>query len=234
MDYNTMINDVAVYRSEKEEPLTIEEFESFTGIHFTVKHNGKMSGMASISTACIVNTHCLKHRNVEGSICQGCFAERNFRMYGNSFEECFVRNYRILTSVDIPQTLMPILNYSIFRIESFGDIENETQAKNYVNLINANPNTQFGWWTKNYNIVKSVFDKYGKPKNLSLVISSLMMNKPLSLANIGKYADKIFTVYTKDFIKENGIEINCGGKHCLTCQLCYRNNGTLYIREKKK
>lgn len=59
-----------------------------------------------------------------------------------------------------------------------------------------------------------------------------MMNKPL--ANIGKYTDKVFTVYTKDFIKENMVDINCGGKHCLTCQLCYRNNGTFYIREKKK
>ena len=233
MDYNTMINDMAVYRAEKEEQLTIEEFESFTGIHFTVKHNGKMSGMASISTACIVNKHCLEHRKVEESICQGCFAERNFRMYGNSFEECFVRNYRILTSVEIPQELMPILNYSIFRIESFGDVDNEVQAKNYLNLINANPHTQFGWWTKNYQLVKSVFDKYGKPKNLSLIASSLIMNKPLSLASVGKYADAIFTVYTKEFIKENNIDINCGGKHCLTCQLCYRGK-EFYIREKKK
>ena len=34
MDYNTMINDMAVYRAEKEEQLTIEEFESFTGIFY--------------------------------------------------------------------------------------------------------------------------------------------------------------------------------------------------------
>ena len=234
MNYNTMLNDMAVYRYEKDAQLTIEEFEEFTGIHFTIKHNGKMSGMASISTACICNTHCLEHRNVEGSICQGCFAERSFRMYGDTFEECFVRNYRILTSVEIPQELMPILNYSVFRIESFGDIENETQAKNYLNLINANPYVQFGWWTKNYPIVKRVFDKYGKPKNLSLVYSSLMMNRPVSLANVGKYADKIFTVYTKEFIKENNVDINCGGKQCITCQLCYRDNETFYIREKKK
>ena len=228
-----MLNKVMEFRNEKCAPLTIDEFKGLVGVHITTNHTGKMSGMASISTACICNHHCTDHRNVKGSICEHCFAERSFRMYNDGFERCFVNNYEILTKVEIPVELMPVLNYSIFRIESFGDIDNEIQAKNYWNLITANPYTQFGWWTKNYGIVEKVFDKFGKPSNVKLIISSIMLNKEYDISKF-HYADKVFTVYSKDYIKENNININCGGNQCITCQRCYRDNEYIYIREKKK
>ena len=232
-NYTTMVNNALVFRAEKDAPLTIEEFFEQLGVHITVNHSGKMSGMGSISTACVCNKHCLERRGIEGSICQGCFAYRTFDMRNESFEMCFTRNYEILTSVEIPVELMPVLNYSIFRIESFGDIENEIQAKNYWNLIKANPYTQFGWWTKNYGIVEKIFDKYGKPENVSLVVSSVMINEEFDIQKFA-YADKIFTVFKRDYIDKNDVEINCGSKQCVTCQICYRNNDVVYIREKKK
>jgi hypothetical protein len=42
--------------------------------------------------------------------------------------------------------------------------------------------------------------------------------------------DKVFTVYTKQYVKENNIDINCGGKKCKDCLLCYVGDEKL-IRE---
>jgi hypothetical protein len=43
--------------------------------------------------------------------------------------------------------------------------------------------------------------------------------------------DKVFSVYTRPFVKEHGVKINCGAKNCLTCQLCYTHNDTEYVNE---
>lgn len=235
MDYTTIITDALAYLWEKDFPLTINEFEELLGVHCTTKHTGKMEGMASLSTACIVNPICIARSKVEGSICQKCFAERMFRQYGESFENCFVKNYEVMTGVEIPIELMPLLNYLIFRIESFGDVANETQAKNYWNLAKQNEYVTFGWWTKNYDIVAAIFDKYGKPSNVKLIVSSPNLNEQLRLEDY-PYADKIFTVYTKEYLKEHPeIVINCGGNKCLACQRCYRDGADDdYINEIKK
>ena len=46
--------------------------------------------------------------------------------------------------------------------------------------------------------------------------------------------DHLFTVYDKDFIKNNNIEINCGAKSCLGCKKCYIDNNIFYINEQLK
>ena len=48
------------------------------------------------------------------------------------------------------------------------------------------------------------------------------------------FIDKIFTVYNISYIRDNGIEINCGKKKCIECQLCYSHNDVKYINEKIK
>ena len=231
--YNARIANALAYVTEKDSQLTIDEFEKLLGIHFTTKHTGKMEGMASLSTACICNERCIARHKIEGSVCEKCFAERMFRRYGQAFEDCFVRNSEILTSVVIPYELMPVLNYCIFRYESLGDVANEIQAENYRRLAVMNPYVTFGWWTKNYDIVEKVFNKNGKPNNVMLIMSSYMLNEQFKLEDY-PYADKIFTVYTKEYAEENNIEINCGGNKCLTCQECYRFGMVDYINEIKK
>ena len=233
-NYNAMIADALTYVTEKGSPLTMCEFEKLIGFHFTINHTEKMEGMASASSACVVNPICIARSKVEGSICQKCFAKRMFKSYKDNFN-CFIDNYELVTRVEIPQELMPIMNYFIFRIEAFGDVANETQAKNYWNLAKQNEYVTFGWWTKNYDIVAAVFDKYGKPSNIKLIVSSPNLNEQLRLEDY-PYADKIFTVYTKEYLKEHPeIVINCGGNKCLSCQRCYRDGvDDDYINEIKK
>ena len=70
-----------------------------------------------------------------------------------------------------------------------------------------------------------------KPSNLTIVYSSIFKNTVTE--NIFKkyaFIDKVFTVYTKDYIKENNVKINCE-KSCKNCLKCYKKNNIKYISE---
>jgi hypothetical protein len=150
----------------------------------------------------------------------------------SALNKVLIENHRVLTSQIIPVEKMPILNFLMFRLEAFGDVQNETQILNYFNLCKRNPRVQFTIWTKNAAIFKKVFENgNSKPKNLIIIVSSPMMNKALKIEDF-PFADKVFTVYTRDYALNNGIKINCGSKSCASCAMCYnKNNRTVYINE---
>ena len=215
---------------------TIESFEKEFDIHFTMKHNGKMSGMVSLSTSPMKNTFCQNRSKCNGTICQKCYAMRMSKMY-SKLEKRLVKNFEVLTSQIIPVEKMPLLNVLKFRFESFGDVQNEIQIINYFNLCKKNPNVQFTIWTKNMSIFAKLFQngyngiKYNKPKNLIIIISSPFVNKAVNIKDY-KFADKVFTVYSKEYAKENGVVANCHRMSCMVCQKCYnKKDKTVYINE---
>ena len=57
---------------------------------------------------------------------------------------------------------------------------------------------------------------------------SLTINKVIDIKELeGTCADVIYTVYDKDFIKENRIDVDCyKGIRCLSCKKCYRQYDT--------
>jgi len=198
-------------------------------LHITTEHTGKMEHMWSLSTSCKGNPHCKAFSKIDGSICSRCYAQRMIKMYKN-LDECLQRNADILTSVIIPEDMLPTINCVFFRFESFGDLINETQAINYFNICNANEDTHFALWTKNPAIIDNVITQMGytKPNNLNIIVSSLFINKVYDGVNYD-FIDKIFTVYDKDEAKK--VDINCGKKKCIECKLCYKKNDVKYINE---
>lgn len=203
-------------------------------LHITKNHTGKMEGMQSLSTCCSTNPNCEKYSKVEGSVCQKCYAMRMTKMYKN-LAPCLEKNAKVLTEVVLHKHELPKINAAYFRFEAFGDLINETQLENYFNICNANPDTKFALWTKNPHIIKGLLEKgeHVKPKNLKIMLSSLFLNKSLNVDTYD-FIDKVFTVYDKDYIKENGIQVNCGGKKCIDCKLCYNDNDVRYINEQVK
>lgn len=200
-------------------------------LHLTTNHTGKMHNIWSLSTSCLINTRCQKYRNISGSICEKCFAHAMNARYSTAFRNAFIDNYMILTREIIPAEYLPLIPVLYFRFESFGDLQNEIQFINYLNICKKNPRVNFAIWTKNPDIIKRVFNKgYEKPENLNIILSSLYINKP---ANLNKYdfVDKIFTVYDKTTAREKNIEINCGARSCFTCLKCYTKNNTRVINE---
>lgn len=199
------------------------------GIHVTEKHSGKMAGMQSISTSCKVNPNCRKYAKIKGSICEKCYADSQLSRWP-SMQPCLERNTELLTKSILPIEELPVINVLYFRFESFGDLHNTTQLINYFNICKKNPGVKFALWTKNPHIVKEVADQ--KPKNLQIVLSSLMMNTEIDISNM-PYIDKVFTVYDKKTIEERNIKINCGANSCLACHKCYEK-GCKVINEKLK
>ena len=208
-------------------------------IEITRDHTGKMEGIHSISTAVTLNPFCKKHMAVEGSICSHCYAEAMMHQY-TALEEKLKRNTKILTESIIPDDELPdTTGDKIFRFESFGDLNNEIQLTNYLNIVRKNPETRFTLWTKQYDLVKEYFSTHDVPDNFTLILSSLMVNRKIDLTfmkKLGKFKIgqlKSFTVYDFEYIKEHWTEmnLNCGSRYCFGCRLCYDQNKVEEISE---
>lgn len=218
---------------KKEIIVTVKNARELTGVHYTVNHTGKMMGMQSLSTSCLCNEYCKKYSQNPDLICSHCYAQTQMKIYSN-MQKCLQQNTEILTSRVLEEWMLPVINATFFRFEAFGDLNNYIQVVNYFNLCKKNKYVKFALWTKNPHLIKQALDLgYKKPNNLQIVLSSPLLNSP---ADISKWSfiDKVFTVYDKEFIKENNVNINCGAKNCLTCNKCYRKTKETYINEKLK
>jgi len=200
------------------------------GLLHESKLSGKMKGIPSISTSPMLNQNCEKNRQIKGSICQSCYAVAGCKMYP-SLDKVLNDNSDLLQNIlDISSVKTTTL---FFRFESHGDLINENHLLNYVNIAKNNPQTKFALWTKVIPIAEEFFNKVKKPENFQLIYSSIMKNKKINARNL-KHMDKIFSVYTKDYIAENNTAINCGSRSCSTCQVCYTGTGEFEINERLK
>lgn len=215
---------------------TIYTFKKEFGVHICTNHLGKMTGMASLSTSPLRNTFCKARCKCKGTICAHCYSVSMQKQY-SALSKCLTKNYEVLTKCVIPVDKMPVLNYLMFRFESFGDVQNEIQLINYLNMCKRNPRTQFTIWTKNMAIFDRLFTRgyrgveYRKPKNLIIIVSSPVVNMSVDIRRY-PYADKVFTVYTEEYATANKIAIGCAHRSCAACQKCYnRANHVRYVNE---
>ena len=201
------------------------------GIHYTTEHTGKMAGLASLSTDINSNPLCIARQKMGYSVCSHCFAAR---MYDDNkgryrkVNQAFKRNTEILTSRILEDNEIPFIPFALFRFEATADLNNVTQALNYIKIARKNPQTKFALWSKNPGFAIKAFRIAGKPKNLQFVLSSLELNKPAKGAENLPFIDKVFTVYdSKDKAK-----INCGANSCFMCKRCYKSSkGIEYVNE---
>lgn len=189
-------------------------------------HSGKMDGIPSISTSVLCNKNCAKNAAIKGSICEKCYA-RGLAKMRKQLAEKLKANYHFYTTVNLSAEDVPFINSAIFRFESFGDLANVQQFKNYCTIAEANPQTRFVLWTKNHCVITEAL-KHGTtiPQNLYIIASSVYINKS-AIGVVKKcrpllpFIDAVFTVYDKQTIKAENININCGGRKCLECRRCY-------------
>lgn len=209
---------------------------AMNGAIWMTKHEGKMAGIDSIGTTCANNPFCIERRKNGDSVCAHCYAATYMKMRP-TLKKRLAENEKILTTRLLEGREIPVTNANVFRFESFGDLYNTTHLANYVLICERNPYTRFGLWTKNIFVLDELFNKNGvkKPDNLSIVVSSPMLNKEMELNKEEYwYVDHVFTVYDKPFIEENNVDINCGARSCLNCQRCYHRDTEFYVREQLK
>ena len=205
-------------------------------IHVTNHFKGtKMAGIQSISTSCLYNPICQERAKCADSVCAHCYAQRLCK-FRTTLQRNLEENSAVLSSRLLKPSEAAAVNIStvIGRIESFGDVANVIQARNYIRIIRAHKSTRFGIWSKNWGIWHAAFKLEGKPKNCTFVLSSMHLNQPAEVHDMmRKYVDHVFTVWTKDRYAEfEGGPTECAGLSCMKCQKCYHKGGSFEINEK--
>ena len=217
------------------------EYITLVSALWIVNHtSNKLEGICSISSSVHDNLFCKARTKLKDCICKHCYAASQQARH-TGLKEHNILNGIILRNVLIPVKYFKLLKiiFPYIRIESFGDVQNVIQARNYIRIIKAFPRKRCAIWSKNLYIWEQAFAAEGKPNNTTYVHSSSYLNKP---DNIDKqrfsFVDHVFTVYTEEYIKQYNIKINCGGKKCMECLKkrinCYFRNTEFFINEKKK
>lgn len=226
-------DDISAGRLSPSQLFLIETYMRSYAI--TDKMNAKMEGMQALSTSVKENILCRKKAACDALICSHCYANDQLTTQPNTAAK-LARNTAILTHVLIPLEAMPLINAAFFRFEAHGDLNNETQVLNYFNLCVKNPHTHFALWTKNPWLIRNAIAAGAvKPSNLIIIYSSPLTNYfATEIMNRYAFIDKVFTVYDAETIAKQHININCGGRHCLSCLRCYFKDTDTIISEKLK
>ena len=210
--------------------LAMQYMEKFgKKVHVTM-HSGKLEGIQSISTLSVCNPYCITRMADGDSVCSHCYVQGHH--YKTSLMAHLIANFKRLTAEIIPENELPIISTVYGRIESFGDVYNLIQARNYIRIIRKNPSVRFAVWSKNWAVWAKAFQLDGKPDNTTFVLSSDKLNTPANIPQpIMQYIDYVFTVYDFDFVREHDIKINCGLARCMQCGHCYNHGGPIYVNE---
>ena len=209
-------------------------FENFKLLTVSQGLTGKMANMPAVTSSMLCNENCQRLTQIKGSVCEKCYTKKYLKARP-SVSARYKENSELLSSSIIPKNQLPFINAAYCRLETFGDIINATHLQNYINLVKKNNHCTFSLFTKNYTVIFNYFKTHKQPKNLSIVISSLLLNQPFDisiLTGTNLTNVKIFTVYTNTYAKSNGVIINCGKNRCIDCRRCYTKNKTpIYVSE---
>lgn len=226
--------------SRIEEGLSLDSY----AIEYTTNHNDKMEGLQSLSTSPLVNSYCKTLSQRDTFICHYCFNQKQLKRFKNQ-DLKYIYNALLLNYCDLKPQQIPFINACYFRIEAFGDLNSMTQLKNYVKIIKNNPNTFFGWFTKNQVLFHQYLEDGGIiPNNCNLILSNPLINPSKFLSGVVKVFKgfqpnlniKVFSVFDKNHIesvpyKDN--QVPCQ-KKCKNCLICYTKNNTTSIIEALK
>lgn len=196
-------------------------------VHIT-QGSGKLTGIKSINTSTVNNEFCKAMAKSSDSICSKCYANRYEKMrpaLANKLDY----NSRLLSENILHWDILPVFIDRFIRVDSFGELINTTHFKNILNIALKNPEVIITLWTKRIGLVQTVLKNREKPDNLILIYSSSIIGKQ---AKLPQNFDKVFTVYPKTV--KNQDYINCSGKSCISCQLCYTKNDVKFINEIQK
>jgi len=192
------------------------------GLNITRKMDGKLAGVWAINVSSLDNPFCKSMAKDPENICSSCYSQRMLRGLRKNCRPSMVRNLETLSK---PMDRYPkIREHHLFRLSAHGELRNHQHAINYYGIVNQNPHVTFTLWTKRPELLRGL----EKPANLFLVYSSFKLNV---IEPLPDGFDKVFTVFTDRDAVPKGQEINCFGKDCLTCKLCYEHNDVTFINE---
>ena len=201
-------------------------------INMTNQMSGKMTGLRSINTSPLDNDFCQKMTKTN-TVCSKCYSQRLEKFYGSVGKigvdgkvRAWVENGELFSTRILKDDEIPLFRSKrVIRFHAHGELINKTHYQNFLAITKKNPEIQFALWSKRKDIIK----KNPNLDNLIVIYSTPTINK--LNPKLSKAFDKVFSVYNKDFVKDNKIEINCGSKSCASCLICYSDNNITHVNE---
>ena len=98
--------------------------------------SGKLKGIPSINTNTLTNKFCQKMFNStkENLICKSCYSYEMLQTFRKNCIPKFEQNSKVLSEAIIPNLYLPKINASFFRFSAHGELVNEVDFINLVNL----------------------------------------------------------------------------------------------------
>ena len=171
--------------------------------------------------ACVTG---FKMREIAGSICANCYADKgNYHRYQATIEP--VQHAR-LESIDDPLWVDAIVTSigkdKYFRWHDSGDIQSIDHLEKIADVARATPHCQHWLPTREYGIVSAFTAQYAVPDNLIIRLSAMFTDKPVivpkTLQNV-----KGIAVSNVHSIKPIGTACNAPKQNgeCRTCRACW-------------
>lgn len=178
------------------------------------KMSGKLEGLQGINTNPLDNTFCERMSKTE-SICKYCYSRKMIATYRKSAAKCWSDNGVILSNHIIDNEDIPQVKAEYVRFHAHGELINLIHYANFKKIALAYPEKTFALWSKRADIINDKLNGK-KPDNLVLIYSNPCIDKPIE---VPEGFDKVFNVFS-----ESNDSINCAGKKCINCLLCYNSS----------
>ena len=220
----------SILNGKSENDLSFSEAVQLLNVYSVAYHeSGKIEDLFSCDSSAHGCDFCNKMRKAAESdptiICGYCYDWKQEEYRTNVLNRHSL-NLRIMKSVLFTVEQLAFLPCGMYnRINSSGEIDNLTQARNMIRYAKAHPNSNVTMWSKNKPIVEEAFKLEGKPNNMKFGQSSIHIDKA---DKASEYADFVFTVYSTLEKVEEALQneaIRCNGIKCKDCMACY--NGSM-------
>ena len=218
----------------KEEITESDRMQLIAILQAPYHESGKIEGIQSIDSSAHNCTFCNQMRASKNPdlICHACY-DYKLESFRENMKNRHGLQLKILSSVLFTGeelACLPIYTDK-FRLDSCGDIENTTQARNYLRICKSHVRTTFTLWTKNLVAIRKALElENGKPENLIIIFSDPIINgcgKNDTIFKAFPWIDYIFMVARKDDVQsflDMGMN-ECNGKKCKDCGYkCYIRN----------
>ena len=173
------------------------------------------------TTACVTG---FKMREIAGSICSDCYADKgNYRKYSNNIEPAqHARLESINDELWVDAMVVSIGADKYFRWHDSGDIQSIEHLEKIADVARATPHCMHWLPTREYGIVSAFTAQYDVPDNLIIRLSAMFTDRavivPKTLQNVAGVA--VSNVHS---VKPIGTACNAPKQNgeCRSCRACW-------------
>lgn len=166
-------------------------------------------------------------RDVIGSICASCYAEKgNYLRYANGIEPA--QHARLVSITDelwVDAMVVSIGADKYFRWHDSGDIQDIEHLEKIAEVARSTPNCMHWLPTREYGIVSAFTAQFDIPKNLIIRLSAMFTDKPVTIpASLkGVKGIAVSNVHSE---KPIGTACNAPNQNgeCKDCRACWNRN----------